>query len=336
MNRAPGTLSRPGALSRVCLGMAVVALLGATALEAGAQGYPNRPVRLIVPYGPGGGTDVAARISAHAFSERLGGPVIVENRVGGSGAVGLEAAARATPDGYTLLFSGPDAISTLPLLRKNLSVDTFKDFIPLAQVGTNDFVFAVNPKVPVNTIEELIALAKSKPGALRYSSAGTGTTLHVMGEMLKFRTGIDMVHVPYKSGGAATIDTVAGHVEMISTAISVISKQLQAGQLRALAVSSATRSSLATTVPTMTERGFENFVATSWFGVFAPKGVPEGLIKKLSEDVAAFANSPDFRQRASAIGISGGVLVREEFAKYIAIEYGRWREVIEGAKITAD
>ena len=279
-------------LKHIVLGVSVFAVLSTLPQQACAQSYPNRPVRLIVPFGPGGGTDVAARITAHFLGERLGVPVIVENRTGGSGVIGLEAAARATPDGYTLLFSGPDAISTLPLLRKNLSVDTLKDFVPIAQVGTADFVFAVNPKVSANTIEELIALAKSKPGALRYSSAGTGTTLHVMGEMLKFRAGIDMEHVPYKSGGAATIDTVAGHVEMISTAVSVISKQLQAGQLRALAVSSEVRSSLLPSVPTMTERGFPNFIATSWFGVFGPKGLPEALVRKLSEDVAAFAGSP--------------------------------------------
>ncbi len=319
----------------VKLGILAAALLWATG-TALAQGYPTKPVRLIVPYGPGGGTDVAARITSHFLGEKLGFPVVVENRVGGSGAVGLEAAARAAPDGYTLLFSGPDAISTLPLLRKNLPVDTLKDFVPIAQVGTADFVFAVNPKVPVNTIEELIALARSKPGMLRYSSAGTGTTLHVMGEMLKFRTGVDIVHVPYKSGGQAAIDTVAGHVEMISTAVSVINKQIQAGQLRPLAVSSGVRSSLLPSVPTMTERGFQNFIATSWFGVFGPKGLPDPVVRKLAEDVGAMAGSPEFRQRAAAIGIGGGVLVREEFGKYIATEYRRWREVIEGANIKLD
>ncbi|MFN0304618.1 MAG: Bug family tripartite tricarboxylate transporter substrate binding protein [Burkholderiales bacterium] len=304
--------------------------------SASAQGYPVKPVRLIVPYGPGGGTDVAARITSHFLGERLGVQVVVENRVGGSGAVGLEAAARAAPDGYTLLFSGPDAISTLPLLRKNLSVDPFKDFVPIAQVGTADFVFAVHPKVPAHTIEELIALAKSKPGALRYSSAGAGTTLHVMGEMLKYRTGIDLVHVPYKSGGQAAIDTIAGHVEMISTAVSVIIKQIQADQLRPLAVSSAERSNLLPAVPTMAERGFPTFIATSWFGVFGPKGLSEPVIKHLSEEIKVAASSDEFRKRAEAIGIGGKVVLREEFAKYIATEFGRWREVIEAAKIKVD
>ncbi len=313
-----------------------VAALVLVAGSAWAQGYPAKPIRLIVPYGPGGGTDVAARITSHFLGERLGVQVVVENRVGGSGAVGLEAAARAVPDGYTLLFSGPDAISTLPLLRKNLPIDTHRDFVPIAQVGTADFVFAVHPKVPARTIEELIALAKAKPGAVRYSSAGTGTTLHVMGEMLKYRTGIEMVHVPYKSGGQATIDTVAGHVEMISTAVSVIIKQIQADQLRPLAVSSAERSSLLPTVPTMAERGFPNFIATSWFGVFGPKGLPEPVIKQLSEDIKVAASSTEFRQRAEAIGIGGRVVLREEFAKYIATELGRWREVIEAAKIKVD
>lgn len=315
------------------LGVIVAALAAGGAV---AQSYPAKPVRLIVPYGPGGGTDVAARITSHFLGERLGVAVVVENRVGGSGAVGLDAAARAAPDGYALLFSGPDAISTLPLLRKNLPVDTLKDFVPIAQVGTADFVFAVHPKVPVNTIEELIALARSKPGTVRYSSAGTGTTLHVMGEMLKFRTGINIVHVPYKSGGQAAIDTVAGHVEMISTAVSVINKQIQAGQLRPLAVSSDARSSLLPAVPTMTERGFPNFIATSWFGVFGPKALPEPVVRRLAEDVGALAASPEFRQRAAAIGIGGGVLVREEFGRYIATEYTRWREVIEGANIKMD
>ncbi len=315
--------------------LALPALLLAAG-TAWTQGYPAKPIRLIVPYGPGGGTDVAARITSHFLGERLGVQVVVENRVGGSGAVGLEAAARAVPDGYTLLFSGPDAISTLPLLRKNLPIEPLKDFVPIAQVGTADFVFAVHPKVPAQTIEELIALAKSKPGTLRYARAGPGSTLHVMGEMLKYRTGIDMVHVPYKSGGQATIDTMAGHVEMISTAVSVIIKQIRADQLRALAVSSAERSNLLPAVPTMAERGFPNFIATSWFGVFGPKGLPEFVVKQLSENIKAAASSAEFRQRADAIGIGGGVVLREDFAKYIAAELGRWREVIEAAKIKVD
>ncbi len=323
-----------GLMRRLRAPLITVALMASAA--AAAQTYPNRPVKLIVPYGPGGGTDVAARVASHYIGERLGVPLVVENRVGGSGALGLEAAARAAPDGYTLLFSGPDAINSLPLLRKNLTVDPQKDLLPLAQVGTADFVFAVNPKVPVNTIEELIALAKAKPGMLRYSSAGTGTTLHVMGEMLKFRTGIDMVHVPYKSGGQAAIDTAAGHVEVISTAVSVIVGQIQSGQLRPLVVSSATRSSIIPNVPTMTERGFKNFVATSWFGVFAPKGLPQPLVMKISEDVAAAAAAPEYRRRMTATGMNSHVLLREEFGRYIAAEYAGWREVIEAAKITAD
>jgi len=312
-----------------------VALLFAVG-TALAQTYPSKPVRMIVPFAPGGGTDVAGRITAHFLGERLGVSVIVENRIGGSGAVALESVARATPDGYTLLFSSADAMIAGLVLRKNLPADTLKDFVPLAGVGTTDFVFAVNPKVPVNTIEELIALAKSKPGALRYSSAGMGTTLHIMGEMLKFRTNIDLLHVPYKSGGLAANDAVAGHVEMISTGVLVILKQIEAGQLRALAVSSDVRSSLLPSVPTMTERGFQNFIAMSWFGVFSPQGLPEPLVRKLSEDVAAVAASPEFRQRAAAVGIGGRILVREEFGRYIASDLARWHEVIEGAKIKAD
>ena len=301
-----------------------------------AQTYPSKPVRLIVPFAPGGGTDVAGRITGHFLGERLGVSVIVENRIGGNGAVGLEAAVRATPDGYTLLFSGADAIINLPLLRKSLPVDTLKDLVPLAQVGTADFVFAVNPKLPVNTIEELIALAKSKPGALSYSSGGTGTTSNIMGELLKLRTGIDMVHVPYKSGGLATIDTVGGHVPMISTSPMVILKQVQAGDLRALAVSGDVRSSLLPSVPTMIERGFKDFLVMTWFGVFGPKGLPEPLVRKLSEDIGAVAALPEFRQRAAVLGLGGGSLVREEFGRYIASEFARWREVIQDAKIKAD
>lgn len=321
-------------LSLCCLhGVFLIALVGSNAL---AQPYPNKPLRLIVPYGPGGGTDVAGRIAAQFIGEKLGVPMVVENRVGGSGSVGMEVVARSLPDGYTLLFSGPDAITSLPLIRKNLPINPQNDFVPIAQVGTADFVYAVNPKVPVNTIEELIALAKSKPGTLRYSTAGTGTTLHVMGEMLKFRVGIDMAHIPYKSGGQAAADTVAGHVEMVSTAVSVILGYIQSGQLRPLAVSSAQRSTVVPSVPTMAERGFSNFIATSWFGVFAPKGLPQPLVVKLSEDIAAAASTPDFRRRMMAGGMNPQVLVRDEFARYIAREYESWREVIEAAKISAD
>lgn len=311
----------------------------AAALLAGAaaaQTYPNRPIRLIIPFAPGGGTDVSGRVTAHFISEKLGVPLVVENRVGGSGAVALEFVSKAAPDGYTLLFSSPDALTSMPLIRKNVPFDAQKDFIPLAQTGTADFVFAVNPKVPVNTIEELIALAKSKPGMLRYSSAGNGTTLHVMGEMLKYRAGIDMVHVPYKSGGQAAIDTAAGHVEVISTALLVIINQIRSGQLKPLVISSPQRSSILPDLPTMTERGFANFVATSWFGVFAPKGLPQPLVMKLSDDIAAAASTPEFRQRMTATAINPRVLVRDDFARYIAREREGWREVIEAVKITAD
>ena len=312
----------------------VAALAGALACAtASAQAFPNRPIRLIIPFAPGGGTDVSGRVAAHYISEKLGVTLVVENRIGGSGAVALEYVSKAAPDGYTLLFSSPDATTSMPLIRKNLPFDVQKDFIPLVQTGTADFVFAVNPKVPVTTIEELIALAKAKPGMLRYSSAGNGTTLHVMGEMLKYRTGIDMVHVPYKSGGQAAIDTAAGHVEVISTALLVINNQIKSGQLRPLVISSAQRSTILPELPTMTERGFANFVATSWF---APKGLPQPLVMKLSDDIAAAASTPEFRARMTATAMNPHVLVREDFARYIARERENWREVIEAVKISAE
>ena len=332
-----------GFMRRVRIGIpaAVTAVLIGTAgffasASAIAQPYPNRPIRMIIPFAPGGGTDVSGRVAAHFIGEKLGVTLVVENRVGGSGAVALEYVSKAAPDGYTLLFSSPDAMTSMPLIRKNLPFDVQKDFIPLTQTGTADFVFAVNPKVPVTTIEELIALAKSKPGMLRYSSAGNGTTLHVMGEMLKYRTGIDMVHVPYKSGGQAAIDTAAGHVEVISTALLVINNQIKSGQLRPLVISSAQRSTIMPELPTMTERGFANFIATSWFGVFAPKGLPQPLVMKLSDDIAAAASTPEFRARLTATAMNPTVLVRDEFARYIARERENWREVIEAVKITAE
>ena len=295
---------------------------------ASAQSYPARPIRLIVPYGPGGGTDVAARIASHFLGERLGVQMVVENRSGGSGAVGLEAAARSAPDGYTLLFSGPDAISTLPLLRKNLPIDTLKDFVPIGQIGTADFVFAVHPKVPVNTIEELIALAKSKPGSVRYSSAGTGTTLHVMGEMLKFRTGADLVHVPYKSGGQAAIDTIAGHVEMISTAVSVIIKQIRADQLRPLAVSSETRSTLLPNVPTIGE-SYPGYVAQGWAGLFAPAGTPDAIVSQLNAALNAAMVRPEVKARLEELGAYVRPLSPAELTAMIEGEQKQWWPIVK-------
>jgi tripartite-type tricarboxylate transporter receptor subunit TctC len=260
------------------------ALLTATLTigAAQAQDYPNRPVKIIVPTPPGGPVDVIARITANYLQNALGKGFIVENRAGAGNTIGSKDAAEAAPDGYTLLYSSASGLVIAPLLHPDAGYDPLKSYDPIALVGESSNILVINPSVPANSVAELVAYAKANPGKVNFSSGGIGVLPHLIGEMFKARAGIDIVHVPYKGGGPSINDVVAGNVQMTFEGTSVLLPLIQAGRLRALAVTTPKRIAQLPDVPTMVESGYPNFVSTSWTGLLAPAQTPEPIIAKLN------------------------------------------------------
>ena len=249
---------------------------------ARAQAYPERPVKIIVPTPPGGPVDVIARITANYLQTALGKGFVIENRAGAGNTIGSRDAAEATPDGYTLLYSAASGLIIAPLLHPNAGYDPLVSYDPIALVGASSNILVVNPSVPAKTVQELVAYAKANPGKVNFSSGGIGVLPHLIGEMFKARAGIDIVHVPYKGGGPSINDVVAGNVQMTFEGTSVLLPLIQAGRLRALAVTTAKRIPQLPDVPTMVESGFPNFVSTSWTGLLAPAHTPQAIIAKLN------------------------------------------------------
>ncbi len=299
-----------------------------------AEEYPSRSLRLVVPFPPGGPSDAMGRLIAQYLGDRVGQTVVVDNRPGAGSVVGMEVVARAQPDGYTLGLATADSFSVLPAVRKTLPFDVNKDFTPVALMARLPNAFAVHPNVPVKTIPELVALAKAKPGSIRYGSPGLGTLPHFAVEMLRTRADIDIVHVPYKGGGPAVTDTIGGHIQMVTTGVVAVAPFVTSGQLRALAVTTEARSPMLPNVPTMIESGFPDFVAVPWFGVNAPARVPAAVLKRLSTELSAAAKQPEFQKRLSGFGGSPGQqpLLEAAFKRFQAAELARWREVVTAAK----
>jgi tripartite-type tricarboxylate transporter receptor subunit TctC len=300
-----------------------------------AQPFPSKPIRIVVPFAPGGATDVLARALAQQLSVQTGATVIVDNRPGASGAVAMELVARAPADGYTLLW-GSDTVVVQPLLRKNFPVDTMRDFTPLARLGTAPIVLSVSKKLPARDIKELIALAKAGPGTLRYASAGNGSTQHLAGEEFKIRTGTDLIHVPYKGTGPAVIDALGGHIDVVYTGVGEIASHAASGELRPLAVMAESRVAALPALPTMAESGFPNFIAGSWMGVLGPANLPKDVVTWLSDQVVAAALSEEFKQKSLGFGITGALLKGPETGAFMRSLSERFREAIEKARITPD
>ena len=312
-----------------------LAVLLLTVNVCGAQSYPQRPVRMIVPFAAGGLMDTASRFFARSLGERLGQQIIVENRAGGGGIVGSATAARSTPDGYTLLFSALVTYGSTYGEVKRLTYNPDRDFVPVALLARGVNVFAVHPSVKATTIKELVALARAKPGTLRYCSAGIGSNPHITGEMFKHRLNVDIVHVPYKGGGAGVIDVVSGQVEMCVLGTSTAAQQVKAGQLRALAVTSASRSPLMPDVPTMAEAGVDDFVLGPLFLFLAPAGTPGDVVARLTRETIAVAQTAEFRNRLIENGYEPvEPLTGDAFRRYVLAEAERWRQMaaIAGVK----
>lgn len=302
--------------------------------ESMAQSYPSKPVRLVVAYVPGGGTDNVARILSHKLAERLGQPVTVENKPGANGIIGAEYVAKSAPDGYTFLV-GTDSEMVLNIgLYDRLPYDSVKDFVPVTVVSSNPLVFAVHPSFSATSMKELIALAKAKPGGLFYSAGAT--VFQIATELLKKQQGVDIVYVPFKGTGPAITAAIAGEVPIATVSIGPVMAHLRAGKLRGLAITSPKRSILLPDIPTMAESGMGNFEMVPWTGVYAPAGTPSAIVDKLHSEIVTILKQDDVLARYAALGLSAGGMPPTETAALLKADVAKWSKAIKELKIRAN
>ncbi len=301
-----------------------------------AETFPARPVRFIVPYPPGGITDILARVIAQNLTAKWGEQVIVDNRAGASGNIGAEIAARATPDGYTILFGNSSIHAINPSLFSKLAFDPIKDFEAVTLVANVTNALLVNPALPARTVQDIVAMAKAKPGQLTFASNSTGSSNHLAGELLKTTAGIDMVHVPYKSAVAASVDIIGGRVTMMFDNLPTAIPHVKAGRLRALATTGSNRSPSLPDAPTMVESGFPGFVLTPWWGVFAPARTPRDIVTKLNADIVAVLKANDVRESFAAQGADIVANSAADFARYVKAEMSRWGKIVKDSGAKAD
>ena len=306
----------------------------ALSLPAAAQ-YPNQPIRMIAPFPPGGSVDIMARLIGEPLGRQLGQNIVVENRSGASGNLGMEAAMRAAPDGYTIV------LNTIPLvtnqsLFKNLTWDPIKDFVHVGMVATAPHALVVPVRNPASSVQELIAAARANPGKMNYASAGIGTTFHFCAEMFKDETGTNITHVPYKGGGPALVDTLSGQVDMSFPTLSAVLPHVKAGKLKALAVTSAKRSSLVPDVPTMQEAGVRNFEFQQWLAILAPAGTPRPIVAQLNKALNAALGSKEVAEKFHQQGFEPFTTSPEESRKFLANEVQRYARLIKARGITAE
>ncbi len=314
--------------------LTAVALLSSTAVLA--AGYPSRPITLIVPYSAGGITDTLARTLAEKLSVELRQPVVVDYKPGANAVLGSEIIARAVPDGYTLMLGSATTHTVNPWLYKKLPFDVFKDFQPISKLSVVQNIIVVDPKLPVHNLQELIGYAKAHPGKLSYGSAGTGSSLHLYGELFKSRTQTDLVHVPYKGGAPARNDLLAGHVAMMFSDVGAI-PFVQAGKLRALAVTGRQREPQLPEVPTAQEAGLNGYVADAWFAMFAPGKTPDSVVKTVRDALTVVMAMPDVRKRLLGIGMQPVDRVStEDLVQSMKADYEKWGATIREAAIQVD
>ncbi len=304
-------------------------------LPAFGQAYPSRPLRMVVPFPPGGPTDITGRTLAQKLSERWNQPVVVENRPGAGSIIGTEIAAKSAPDGYTILL-GSNSIALQPLLQSKLPYDPQRDLAPVILAVRIPNVLIVHPSVPANTLAEFIALAKAKPATINYASVGNATGPHLFGELFRGMTGVDIVHVPYKGTAPAVNDLLAGQVQALFDSLATALPNIRAGKLRALGVTSLQRSKSAPDIPTISEAGAPGYEATGWFGVLVPAGTPADIIAKMNAELGAILKQPDVEERFLKFGAEGGGGTPEQFAAFIRSEQEKWGKVIREARIRID
>jgi tripartite-type tricarboxylate transporter receptor subunit TctC len=301
-----------------------------------AQAYPTKPIRLIVPFAPGGVSDTSARVVADKLSQRLGQQVVVENKPGASGNIGTAMVAQAAPDGYTLLLGFDGTIVINPHVYARVPFDPIKDFVPISKIGDAALILIAHPSVPAKNLQELVAYSRAREGGLSYGSAGTGSTPHLAGELLKARTGLNMVHVPYKGGGQAMGDLVGGTLPVLYTAVAGAQQYVKSGKATAIAVSGASRVPTLPDVPTLVESGVPGLVSDSWVGLLAPAKTPKEIVDKLASELNAVVNMPDTRERLATLGIVPSGNSSEGFGKQIQSDLNKYREAVKTAKIRVE
>jgi tripartite-type tricarboxylate transporter receptor subunit TctC len=314
----------------------LVGLLMAAATAAQAQpAYPSRPITLVAAFAPGGGTDTAARLIAKELAVELGQPVVVDNRAGAGGAIGATSVARAVADGHTLLLGTGSELVVLPAVKTKPPYDTLKEFAPVARIGTVSLMLVAHPSVPANTVQELIALARAHPGQLTYASFGIGSTNHLIGEFFIGRTGTDLLHVPYKGSAAAATDLISGQVKLAFDTVSVAMPLVRSGKLKALAVLSPSRSTLAPELPTMTESGVA-LATEGWMGVLAPRDTPTAIVERLNRAINKVLAMQAVRDAFSDRGVTVATATPDQFADFIKSEVKQWTTVVKASGIQVD
>ena len=313
-------------LLRIVPGVAAICL--APLAWAQEAAYPNRPIRLIIPFPPGGGNDLMGRMVADRLGAQLGVAVAVDNRGGAGGLIGTETATQAAPDGYTLLLGSISTISINPHLQARMSFDPLRDLTPVSLFAETPSVLVVPASLPARSLAELIALARARPGQLNFASAGNGTSHHLGGELLKATARIEIVHVPYRGSAPALAGLLGGDTQMMIAPIAAVLTMIQAGQLRALGVTSAERSALLPEVPTIAESGVPGYEMTLWYGIFSPRGLPESILDRLNAEMAKLAQSPEVRERLVAEGASPLHSTPQALAERARRDSDRWREII--------
>jgi tripartite-type tricarboxylate transporter receptor subunit TctC len=328
----------PYSPSRMRRSLVYSALSLALALAAGmawSQSFPDKPLRLVVPYAPGGSADIAARLIADEWGKRLGQPMVVDNRAGASGNLGMDLVAKARADGYTLSLNTVSQ-SINPSLFERMPFDTLKDLRAVGTVATSQHVLVVNNQVPARTVLELVALAKSRPGKLTFGSAGTGSTFHMAAELFKAESNTFILHVPYRGGGPALMDTMSGQVDMSFPVLSAAQQQVQAGKLRALAVTGPRRSQILPDVPTMAQAGLKDYVFETWFVVSAPAAIAQDTLARLNRSLNETLAAPEVRARLAREGFDAWPQTSEQSDALIRSEYQRWKKLIAQKGIKAD
>ena len=327
-------LARRSCLARA---LALVALAAATVLPglAQAQDYPVKPVRVVVPFAPGGSADVFGRFIAQRLQESLGQSFVVDNRPGGGSVIGTDAVAKAAPDGYTLLLmSNTHTVNESLIATKPFVL--LRDFVPVAPINASDLVLVTKADLPVKTLADLIKMAKAKPGALSYASSGPGTPYHMAGELFKAMADIRVVHIPYRGSAGARTDVLGGQLEMMFDAIPTMNEHVRSGKVRALATTGKARSAVMPDVPTMGEAGVPGYEATLWLGVMAPKGTPRAVVDKLNAEIGKITGNPDVRRTWAAQGTAALTMGVDEFSRYVQDDITKWARVVKISGATAD
>jgi tripartite-type tricarboxylate transporter receptor subunit TctC len=312
---------------------AALVALGASSSPASAQDYPNKPIKFVVPFSPGGSTDILARLIGEKLSQRVGQPVVIDNRSGSGGNIGADAVAKAPADGYTMLMGTTGIMAINDSLYAKLPYDAAKDLAPVVHVASLTNVLAVNPELPAKNVQELIDYAKKNPGKLNFASSGPGSATHLVGELFKSNTGVDIVHIPYRGSGQAMTDLLGGKVSMMFDQIASSVSNIQAGKLKALGVTSKDRSSALPNTPTIAESGVPGFEALSWSGIVVPAGTPQPVIDKLNREVNAILQDPAIRKRFAELGADPIGGSPADFANHLDKERAKWSKVVKDASI---